>query len=165
MGAVQSFGQLLPSLTGTLGVAQSVLSTASAVQALANPDASADLALEQLQAQQALQATQLAQQTALEKEQIALETKQAEEDRVSALRRAVASQRATYGSSGVGSTGGSSEAVLLGLFEESEADRAQRAASDALKVKALDQEVAQYNSLNLLQATQLAEKQALNSLF
>jgi hypothetical protein len=32
----------------------------------------------------------------------------------------VASQRAAYGSSGVGSTGGSSEAVLLGLFEESD---------------------------------------------
>ena len=166
MAGLQAVGQLLPVLTTTLGAAQTVYSAVNTIQDLTQSSRSEDLALSQLREQQALQAQQLAQQSSLKQQEVALNSAQAEEDRLSALRRAVASQRASFGASGVGSGhGGSSEAVLLGLFEESEDERSQREKSDALKRQALDQRQTQSKSLNLLQATQLAEKQSLNNLF
>ena len=123
-----------------------------------------DQALQQLQDRQALQQRQLAQDTALEKQQIALQRAQADEERRAALRRAVARQRASFGSQGVGSNGGSSEAVLLGLFEESDDERAKREKLDQARYGALDNNMAQSRSLNLLQATQLAERQKLSRL-
>lgn len=113
-----------------------------------------DLALQQLQDRQALQENQLAYNNGLEKEQIALNAQKAEEERRAALRRAVSRQRAVFGSQGIGSNGGSSEAVLLGLFEESEQEKSRR--------EALDSNLSNTRSLNLLQATQLAERQKLS---
>ena len=84
---------------------------------------SRDQALEQLQKRQALQQQQLAQDAALERERIALNTAQSEEERKAALRRAVARQRANFGAQGVGSGAGSSQEVLLGLFEESDEEK------------------------------------------
>lgn len=121
-----------------------------------------DLALEQLQSRQALQESQLAQTNALEKQQNALALAQADEERRAALRRAVARQRASFGSQGVGSSGGSSEAVLLGLFEESEVEQQRRNRLDQTRSAALDSNLAQTRSFNLLQATQLAERQKLS---
>ncbi len=167
MGAVQSFGQVLPTLTGTLGTVQTLASTVNTLQTLSNSktEASQQLALEQLEARQKLQEQQLAAQTTLDKQNIAQTAAGNEADRVSALKRAVASQRAQYGSSGVSASGGSSEAVLLGLFEESEAEKSKREASNVLKLKALDQSLTDNQALNLLQATQLAERQKISNLF
>lgn len=117
-----------------------------------------DQALAQLQEQQALEQQQVAQNAALEKQKIAVQAAQSEEQRRAALKRAVAMQRAVYGASGVGSNGGSSEAVLLGLYEESDGERQKREQLDALKATAIDNDLAQKSSLNLLQATQLAER-------
>lgn len=121
-----------------------------------------DLALQQLQDRQALQENQLAYNNGLEKEQIALNAQKAEEERRAALRRAVSRQRAVFGSQGIGSNGGSSEAVLLGLFEESEQEKSRREALDKTRTAALDSNLSNTRSLNLLQATQLAERQKLS---
>lgn len=123
-----------------------------------------DLALSQLQAQQKLQAEQLAAQTALDKQKIATDAAAAEQDRRNALKRAVARQRASFGAQGV-SSGGSSSAVLLGLFDESEDERKDREVLDTLKTAALDQQISQNESLNLLQQQQLREKQKLTRLY
>ena len=54
---------------------------------------------------------------------------------------------------------------LLGLFEESDEERNKREKIDNLRNASIDLDLKQERSLNLLQATQLAEKQSLNSLF
>lgn len=161
MGAIQS----------VLGAAQLISQGIGLVSGVANSEISRrqsqesqDLALKQLQAQQSLQERQLAAQNALDKEKIAAQTAQSEADRKSALRRAVARQRANFGSQGVGSGTGSSQAVLLGLFDESDAERQKREQLDALRYTALDQEFAQAKSQNVLQRTQLAERNKLDDL-
>ncbi len=52
-------------------------------------------------------------------------------------------------------------AVLLGLFDESDADRTQREHLDSLRSAALDSDLSQQRALNVLQRTQLQQKQAL----
>lgn len=124
---------------------------------------SEDVALEQLQAQQAMQQQQNRQNVALEQRQIAAQSEINEQNRRAALKRAVARQRAQFGSSGISQGSGSSEAVLLGMFDETEAELAQRARLDNLRKGALDQRLAQSNSLNVLQYEQLRQRQNLNN--
>ena len=52
--------------------------------------------------------------------------------------RAVARQRANFGSSGISSDSGSGQAVLLGLFDETEDELARREQLDNLRNRALD---------------------------
>lgn len=125
---------------------------------------SQDQALDQLQQRQNLQQQQAAQDAALDRERIALDAQANEDERKSALRRAVARQRANFGAQGVGSGAGSSQAVLLGLFEESDDEKARRDALDTLRLNAIDQNLGQSVSLNVLQRTQLEERNRLNSL-
>lgn len=166
MGAIQSFGQMLPALTGTIGTVQTALGTVEAVRTLANPDREADMALDQLRARQNLQERQLAADAQTSREKIALDASLAEKSRQDALRRAVAKQRAQFGARGVGtSAGGSPEAVLLGLFEESDEERQKREQLDQMRLKSIDQNLSQAKSLNLLQATQLAERKQIERLF
>ena len=99
---------------------------------------------------------------ALEKEQLKLSADQVEKERQSALRRAVARQRALFGSGGTGSSDGSARAVLLGLFDESDEDRAQRNALDTLKTKAIDTGVSQSQRINALQLSQLQQRNNIN---
>ncbi|HRQ60224.1 MAG TPA: transporter, partial [Alphaproteobacteria bacterium] len=73
----------------------------------------------------------------------------------------VARQRAAYGGSGISSSGGSAEAVLLGLFDESEDDLRRREQLDGLRNTAIDLDTSQTRAVNVLQATQLAEKNKL----
>jgi hypothetical protein len=125
---------------------------------------SQDLALRQMQDQQRMQAQQLAAQTALERDKIAAQSKQSETERLNALKRAVARQRANFGAQGIGGGGGSSQAVLLGLFDESEDELKARAEMDALKNRALDLGVSQHESLSLLQRSQMQERQKLDKI-
>lgn len=121
-----------------------------------------DLALAQLQAQQDLDIQQAQQQAALDRQQIEQDAATTEEQRKRALKRAVARQRASFGGAGVGSTnGGSSEAVLLGLFEESEEEKSQRNSLDQLRLQSVEQGLTNRSSLNTLRLTQLQEKQRL----
>lgn len=112
----------------------------------------------ELQRQQTEQLRQMAENSALEKEKIRLTAEQAETERRAALRRAIAKQRAKYGASGIESSGGSSQALLLGLYDESEEERQQREALDTLKNQAIDQNLDQQQRINTLQLTQLKER-------
>ncbi|HEU4839583.1 MAG TPA: hypothetical protein VFS88_09280 [Micavibrio sp.] len=94
----------------------------------------------------------------MQKEQLRLSTEQAEGSRRAALRRAMARQRATYGASGIDSGNGSAQAVLLGMFDESEEELQQRNALDALKTAAIDLGVSQQQRINTLQLTQMKER-------
>lgn len=123
-----------------------------------------DAALQQLRAQQSLQEQQAAADATLSHQKIALDAGNTEEERKKALRRAVSRQRANFGAQGISSGGGSSQAVLLGLFEESEAEKKKREQLDALRLTSIDQDLGQQKSLNVLQRTQLQEKQKITQL-
>ncbi|NCT40940.1 MAG: transporter [Alphaproteobacteria bacterium] len=166
MGAITPIASGLTTLVGALGTANQLAGTIQTLSGNSPQRQEQDLALKQLQERQTLSAAQLAQDNALERERIALQGAQDEDDRRAALRRAVARQRASFGASGISQdSGGSSQAVLLGLFDETETDLAQREQLDTLRNRALDLDSAQNKSLNLLQATQLKQRQDLNRLF
>jgi hypothetical protein len=116
-----------------------------------------------LQRQQGEQMRQMAENAALEKEKIRLSAEQTEVERRAALRRAIAKQKAKYGASGIESSGGSSQALLLGLYDESDEDRQQRESLDALKTQAIDQNLDQQQRINTLQLTQLRERSRYNN--
>ncbi len=123
------------------------------------------LALKQLKQTQAEHLRQMQENAAREREKIAANASAAETERRAALKRAVARQRAAYGASGIGNQlDGSNEAVLLGLFSESDSERAAREKLDTLRTAALDQDITQQKRLNVLQASQLKEKQKLDDL-
>lgn len=157
----------LTTLTTAVGAANALVDTVQgfgenpASRREDNLQAQQALDLQQLQQKQQLDQQNLVQQTALERERIATDTKAAEERRQAALRRAVARQRASFGSQGIGSGGGSSQAVLLGLFDETEDELAQRERLDNIRGRALDLDVSQSNAINVLQRSQLAERQRL----
>ena len=120
-----------------------------------------DLALQQLEQQQKLQEAQALQNAETDRAEIAVAAQAAEDERRLALKRAVARQRAAFGGQGIASGDGSSEAVLLGLFEESEDEKQSRERLDKLRLQAIDQGLAQTISANTLTRTQTAEKNKL----
>ncbi len=120
-----------------------------------------DVALQQLQEKQRLQLQQSNANAEQSREKIALDAANSEEARKKALRRAVARTRAKFGAQGIGSGAGSSQAVLLGMFEESDSEKAKREGLDNLRLNAIDSDLSQRKSLNVLQRTQLQERQRL----
>jgi len=124
-------------------------------------DSGNNLSLQQLQQQQALQQRQDLQDAQIKREEIAAKAQESERLRKSALKRAVAKRRAEFGAGGVGSSNGSSEAVLLGLFEESEEEKQNREKLDNLRLKSLEQGISQRSAVNTLLKTQLKQKQDL----
>lgn len=119
--------------------------------------------LEQLQQQQKIQQRQAVNKAALDKQEIAVKAAEVEAKRRDALKRAVARQRAQFGSSGVSAGDGSSEAVLLGLFEESDALRKSRERLDNIRLQSIDQKLGNQKRVNTLQRTQLAERNKLKN--
>ena len=162
MGALNLTGGLIPILSGlatTVSAAEQTLSSF-------NVRGEDNQALEQLQERQRLAEQQAAQNAAAQSDIRAVESAQDEERRQAALRRAVARQRASFGASGIAAgTGGSSEAVLLGFIEETEEELERRNQLDTLRNRSADLGVSQQRSVNILQATQLAERQNLGRLF
>lgn len=159
MGALSAVSTILPSLSGALTAFQTLGNVANTFVGVEDRQA-----VSQLRERQALEAQQQAEKNALERERLALEAAQNEDERRAALRRAVARQRANFGSQGVGAAAGSSQAVLLGLFDETEDEINRRTQLDSLRNRALDLGERQASALNLLQATQLAQRQRLNRL-
>ena len=105
------------------------------------------------------------QQLAMSERIRAADARFAESERLQTLRRAVARQRARFGAQGVGNDGGSSEAVLLGLFEESEQEKFKREQLDNLRNQAGRLDVEGRHSLNLLELTSQAERRNLELLY
>jgi hypothetical protein len=105
--------------------------------------------------------TQLAQSAALQKQSNLLALQQKETDRQSKLRRALSTQRANFGSQGVGSVTGSSDSVLQGLNESSDIERQNNQAKTSLDNTIIDQNLNYQTQLNLLQKQQLKQKAAL----
>jgi len=162
MGALNMTGGLIPILSGLVGTYRAAEQTLSSFDVRKEDN----IALEQLQARQRLAEQNVAQNAAAQGDIRAAQSAQDEERRRAALRRAVARQRASFGASGLATgSGGSSEAVLLGLTEETEEELARRNQLDNLRNRSADLGLAQQQSVNILQATQLAERQNLGRFF
>ncbi len=104
---------------------------------------------------------QLAQNAALQKQSNLLALQQKETDRQDKLRRAASTQRANFGSQGVGSVTGSSDSVLQGLAETSDIERQNNQSKTAMDNAIIDQNLQNQTQLNLLQKQQLKQKAAL----
>jgi hypothetical protein len=156
MGGFTSFAT---SAVQLLGAANSIVGFADSLRDVSGRD---DYKAQQRQNDLMLQNAR--ENAALQKEQIRLTAEQAETERRAALRRAVARQKAQFGASGVSMDGGSSQAVLLGLFDESEEERAEREALDNLRTVSINQNVAQQQRVNTLQLTQLRERNRLGAI-
>lgn len=169
MGAL-SAGGLIGSLSTATTLVKTLDSAFSALQTFsgsAEKDqraailAQQDLALRQLQAQQGLSELNAASSAALEKQNLAAAASTAEAAHRDALRRAVSRQNAQFSAQGLDSSDGSNEAVLLGMFEESETQKAQREKIDALRNQVIDSQLEEEKKINVLQRTQLQERQNL----
>lgn len=116
-------------------------------------------ALRDLQASQAQNLAAAEADAASQRAKIAADTAESERLRKAALRRAVARQNANFGAQGIGSANGSSEAVLLGLYNESDAERADREKADTLRLGDIDRSLSERRRLNLMQLEQYRQRQ------
>jgi hypothetical protein len=120
-------------------------------------------ALQQRQLSQDQATAGQAQQADIATRRAQIETSAASDEaaRLKALRRTVGRTRASLGSRGGGTSDGSGEAVLLGLVADTDRDQREADATTRLRTQALAQEVADTQKSNLLERSQLAEKQRL----
>lgn len=107
---------------------------------------------------------QAAENATLQKQQNLLAFQVKETDRLNKLRRAISTQRATFGGAGVGSATGSAEAVYQGLNESSDIERQNNQAKTAMDNRVIDQSLAFQQQQNLLQKQELKQKTALGFL-
>lgn len=156
MANITSLGGALPFLSqslSTLGRAEGQLT------AYGDSRAADQLALKQLSERNRAE-EQIATQKA-EQEQAVLNAQSADDERrrTAALKRAVSRQRAAYGGAGVeGSDDGSGEAVLLGLFNESQQDQTAQDSIYDLRRRMIDDNLSSIKQRNLLEESQLAER-------
>ena len=166
MAGLTSAAALLSSITGPIANVATALGTVAtavdAVKGLRSHESEQEQVFRQLQEQQYLQQKQAAENAALDREKISAQADVEEKRRQRALKNAVARQRANFGAKGISTdSSASAQAVLLGTFDESEEDAANRDRLDQLRLKTLDQNTSQLAQRNLLAQTQLAEKQKL----
>ena len=162
-------GTLVPvlgTLTKTIGAISTI---GGAFNTLAgNDDAlrrrGQEQAMRELQNRQAQSTAEAQAQADKNRAQIALDAKTAEATRLAALKRAVAKRNARNGAAGIGGLGGSREAVLLGLYNESETEKKNREDLDKLRYNAIDSDLGLNASRNILEQTQLAERQRLDNI-
>lgn len=165
MGSMNNvFSTLTPALSSIAGLPGGAIALMRQAvdnqQNYTNLKAQQETAMAQLQAQQQMSEAQALADAGLQKAQIEAEALAADARRQSALRRSVARQKTLFSAQGLGGNeGGSNEAVLLGLYNESADDAKIQSRSDALKRAALDENLSQLRQKNLLAATQLAQRQ------
>ncbi len=105
------------------------------------------------------------QQGEIQQQQIAQQSQADDEKRQRALRAAMATRRARYGASGISTNDGSAEAVLLGMFQESEEELQNRLERDTLRMRAVNQSTESAGSRNLLSLTSSVFSDAFGSTF
>lgn len=104
-------------------------------------------------------------QAELDKQEIEQQRKADEVARKRALRVSVAQQRARFGASGVDAVDGSGEAVLLGLFEQTQEELDARAERDRLRSRAVDIGRDYSRTRNLLDVTDTIRKANFDTTF
>lgn len=159
--AISSIASAADAVTGGANALSLVSQITDAQSKRSDLRAQQNVALRQLQSKQQNELTTLQQNVSLEKQKLSQDYQSSEAERLAALKRATARQRAALGASGISVADGSGEAILLGLFDESDTERTERERLDNLRLKSIDQDVALKQQENLLELSQLREKQAL----
>lgn len=119
---------------------------------------------DQQKATNALASKQAQAKAALDGQAAALSDQKDENKRRIALKHAIANQRASFGGQGIDPSDGSSEAVLLGLFNESDQERALREQMAGIRNAAIDQNAGAIQQKNLLEQSQAMQKDTINRL-
>lgn len=91
----------------------------------------------------------IAEQNALEQQKIQLENEETDRRRLQ-LRRDQASRQAAFGGQGIDTTDGSGEAVMLGLLQQSEAEKSYQDRLTEMKQQARQQDTDAKNRRNML---------------
>jgi colicin import membrane protein len=153
MGNITALGGTLPLLTKTI-------SNANTIDTMLNGNRTTR-ARDELNQSQLIERNRLAEQVAIDqatRNTALLNVEQSEKDRKRALtlKRAIARQRAVYGGSGIddGGNDGSGEAVIFGLTNESEQDRAASDSIYTLRRRIIDDNVNNIRKRNLLDEAQ-----------
>lgn len=92
----------------------------------------------------------LAEKSVLDEREAALQQQEYERKRNKDLARATASRKAAFGGQGISTADGSGQAVLLGLFQDSDEERKYRERLDKLRKDALQQDFENKRRRNLL---------------
>ena len=107
---------------------------------------------------------QLKEDARLQKQRNLLVLQEKETDRVGKLNRSLSTQRARFGSQGVGSVTGSADSVIQGINEDSDIQRQNNRAKTNVDNQIVDQNYNSQRELNLLQKQQLQQKSTLGFL-
>lgn len=150
MGALSSVITPVLQIGSALGTVAGIVQP---YQAVSQKNREADLKLQQLQ-----------QSVAQQKKQNLLTLEQNDAERRAKLRSLLSQQRASFGGRGLDTTSGSSEAVIQGMLDDSDQERAASESKVLAANKELDQQVSQQKRLNLLQKEQLRQKTILSSI-
>lgn len=167
MGSLTNIlGAISPVLTMG-GVPGAIIGTAgnlaSQRQVSADLRAQQDLMMRQLQARQGASLSEMDGRAKLETQRLDMEAQAGAARRTAALRRAVGRQKTLFSAQGLkGGDGGSSEAVLLGLYDDNRLDQQADDQLTQLRKTALQQDLNATRQRNLLEATQLAQQQHLS---
>jgi len=161
-----TFLPVLGAVTQTVGALSTI---GSAFNTISGGDdryrrAQQDQAMRDLKARQAQGNAEAQANAEQQHSTIALEAKEADERRRAALKRAVAKRNAQFGATGIGGSGGSREAVLLGLFDESETEKQNRKNLDKIRYGAIDNNLGFNSSRNVLEQTELKNRQRLDDI-
>lgn len=162
MGNLTSLGGALPLVTKAVSGVNTI---DTAINGNRNAERTAKLARTQQSARNRMEENISTQKAALDTS--ILNATQGADDRrrLMALKRATARQRAIYGSSGLdhGGDAGSGEAVLFGLFNESEQDRATNDSIYNLRRRIIDDHVQNIRARNLLEESQFTARKKIKS--
>lgn len=121
-------------------------------------------ALKNLENEILLDEHDLAQGQATKQAELAAEKQTAEAKRKATLKRALAAVKAGAASRGVSADSGSTEALLQGIIEDSNAEADAEDVAYSLETKALSDELLAAKRRNLLELNELVEKQRLERL-
>lgn len=145
-------------MMGGFNPISTVLSTVSTVAGLggqamriSNGYNDASQAYKNAQADYAQQEREIAQKEKSEREKLQIDADEAARKRRDSLKRTTAQQKAAFGGQGIDSNDGSGQAVLLGLFQQSDDEKKYRDRLDNLRNQSLTQNVDNARRRNLLQ--------------
>ena len=159
-------GTLTSALTQIGSTISTINTITSGVQQLTGQNdrmqkSSQRLAMQNLRERQQLSEQQANANAQLSRAELAERSKQEDENRRKALKRAMARQNVNRGASGI-SSNGSNEAILLGLYNDADDDRQNANALDQIRFNTIDNDLYNLQQNNILQRTQLAQKQKLD---
>ncbi|PCH98421.1 MAG: hypothetical protein COB76_07090 [Alphaproteobacteria bacterium] len=156
-----TFASTLGTINTTLGTLQTIGKAVGTLSGGSMAKRQRDYAMRNLKRQQSQKTTEATANANAQRQKIELDAVGAERRRRSALKRSVAKRNARFGATGIGGGSGSREAILLGLYNESESEKKQREDLDKLRFSSINNDLSNVAARNILEKTQFSERQKL----